>query len=154
MYRDGKKVCVLGCVIHLLAASDRGGEFTQPRTLFWPSLYNSLIKFVGISFNLNSICLNHQAVPGGWWRHTVLRSRHAKGLFATTLHRRAGRNTNEGVWTRGGEGGDQVCLWYAHGRGQDGVKVQVLGSISCHNGKNSRKIPSGGICNLSSNQWG
>ena len=98
--------------------------------------------------------LNHrQAVPGGRRRHTMLRSRHAKGLFARTLHQRAGRNAPEGVRARRGEGGDQVCLRDAHGRGQDGVKIQVFGSFSCHNGKDSPKISSSRICYLLSGQW-
>ena len=92
--------------------------------------------------------LNYQAVPGGRWRHTMLRSRDAKGLFARTLHRRAGRNAPEGVRARRGEGGYQVFLRDAHGRGQDGVKIQIFGRFSCHNGKDSPKISSSRICYL------
>ena len=97
---------------------------------------------------VNSFIFTHQAMSGDRRRHSVLRTCHAEGLFARAFHRRAGRDALEGMRGRRREGCDPVRLRDADRRGQDGVEVQVLGSLSRHNGEDSPKISSSGIFNF------
>ena len=113
----------------------------------WLSLAFSLVLQSIVHSDVNKF---FQAMSGGRRRHTVLRSRDAEGLFARAFHRRAGRDALEGVRRRRREGRDPVRLRDADRRGQDGVEVQVPGSLSRNNGKDSPKISSSGIFNFPS----